>query len=144
MKPRKWATKLDGIKCKNGVHFCTSCLHSQKETWANLPCPQCQITGSRVYMASQAELKRSAELVLMQKAGQITNLRFQPRYDLVVEGVKVCTYVGDSEYRINGKVIVEDTKPMNFIDKTAEIKINLFNALYRKMGMQITLHKRKS
>ncbi len=51
-----------------------------------------------VRFASKAEAKRDAELLLLARAGQIFALRRQPRYPLVVNGVKVCTYVGDWEY----------------------------------------------
>jgi hypothetical protein len=93
-------------------------------------------------MKSKSELARGAELIIMQRAGQISGLRFQPRYDLIVNGEKVCAYVGDFEYRQGGSVVVEDVKPKQFIDGEAEIKIALFNALHRPLGMTVTLHKR--
>lgn len=119
-------------------------MFQRPETWGKEPCPRCATVGSRVYMKSAAELKRGAELIIMQKAGQISNLRFQPPYDLVVNAEKICRYVGDFEYRIDGKVIVEDVKPPRFMDGEAEIKIALFNALFRARGMTVTLHKKKA
>lgn len=142
MHTRNWKTKLDGIQSAKRAHFCTSCMYQQPETWAKKPCPRCEAVGSRVYMKSEAELKRAAELIIMQRAGQISNLRLQPRYDLVVEGTKICTYVGDFEYRENGKVICEDVKPLRFMDGEAKLKIALFDALHRKHGLTVTLHRR--
>lgn len=141
-KRAPWQTKLDGIQSSHRAHFCTSCMYQQPQSWNSEPCPRCRTVGSRVYMKSAAELTRGAELIIMQRAKQITNLRFQPPYDLIVEGVKICRYVGDFEYRIDGKVIVEDVKPKKFMDGEAVIKIALFDALHRKHGMTVTLHKK--
>lgn len=66
----------------------------------------------------------------LQAAGTISHLRFQPRYDLVVNGRKITTYVADAEYRQNGEIVYEDTKPKDFIDKGALLKIKLFEALF--------------
>lgn len=51
-----------------------------------------------VRFASKAEAKRDAELVLLERAGKIADLRRQPKFDLVVNGKKVCRYVGDWQY----------------------------------------------
>lgn len=47
---------------------------------------------------SKAEARRYQELRLLEKAGQITKLRLQPRYDLHVNGQKIGEYRGDFEY----------------------------------------------
>jgi len=139
---KPWQSKLDGIQSAKTAHFCTSCMYQQKETWGKDPCPRCKTVGSRVYMKSEVELQRGAELIISQRAGQITNLRFQPRYDLIVNSDKICTYVGDFEYRENGKIILEDVKPLKFMDGEAKLKIAMFNALYKSMNMSVTLHKK--
>ena len=51
-----------------------------------------------VRFASKAEAKRDAELVLLERARKIRDLARQPRFPLVVGGVKICTYVGDWFY----------------------------------------------
>ena len=51
-----------------------------------------------VRFASKAEAARDAELQLLARAGKIFALTRQPRYPLIVNGVKVCTYVGDWQY----------------------------------------------
>lgn len=38
-------------------------------------------------------------LKLREKAGEIRDLKLQPVYPLIVQGVKVCDYVGDFEYQ---------------------------------------------
>lgn len=140
--PAGWKSKLDGIQKAKKAHFCTSCMYQQPETWGKDPCPKCKAEGSRVYMKSAVELARAAELIIMLRAQQITGLRFQPRYDLTINGEKICVYVGDFEYRIGNRIIVEDVKPLNFMDGEAKLKIAMFNALYRSLGMTVTLHKK--
>jgi hypothetical protein len=63
-----------------------------------------------VTFASKAEARRYAELKLLERAGEIAQLELQPRYPLVVNGVKVATYVGDFRYIERGGLVVEDTK----------------------------------
>ena len=66
---------------------------------------------------SAKEARRYGELALLQRAGQITDLKRQVKYELipsqkvcgkVVE--RACTYVADFVYTENGKTVVEDTK----------------------------------
>ncbi len=49
---------------------------------------------------SALEARRCNDLHLMQLGGLIRELRAhpQPRFDLVVDGTKVCTYVADFDY----------------------------------------------
>ncbi len=123
-------------------HMCVACLHSQPEIWKQA-CPKCNAPQAmREYMPSAAELKRAAQLILLLKAGKITDLKFHPRYDLTVDGIKVCTYEADAIYTENGKQIVEDTKSSgSFIEPVAKIKIKLFNALHAKHGLSVKLHR---
>lgn len=62
--------------------------------------------------ASKKEAGQCDVLHLRLKAGEITALVVQPRYDLIVNGIKVCTYVGDWEYMDNRtrQLVTEDTK----------------------------------
>lgn len=66
---------------------------------------------------SKAEATRWAELMFRQKAGQISNLRRQVRYDLIPPQKKpsggterAIYYIADFVYQQNGKEIVEDVK----------------------------------
>jgi hypothetical protein len=95
-----------------------------------------------VRFASKAEAKRDAELLLLQRADKISNLKRQPRYPLVVNGVKVCTYVGDWEYvekeQPGGptQTICEDRKGV----KTPAFKIKwaLAKALFPEIEWRLT------
>lgn len=65
-----------------------------------------------IKFASKAEAGRYAALRLLQRGGIIFDLKLQPRYDLIVNGVKVATYVADFAYRTreDGPEVVEDVK----------------------------------
>lgn len=63
-----------------------------------------------IKFASKKEAKRYGELGFLVKAKVITNLELQPRYPIVINGVKVTTYVADFRYVEDGKTVVEDTK----------------------------------
>ncbi len=59
---------------------------------------------------SAKEAKRWGELQFMVKAGEIRNLERQVRFPIIVNGVKVCTYIADFTYEELGGVVVEDVK----------------------------------
>lgn len=90
---------------------------------------------------SEAEHKRGMLLLTMQRAGSIDRLRFQPRYDLVVNGRKIGVYTADVEYYQDGQLVVEDTKPEKYMDDLALMKIKLFEAIF---GLTVKIPQRKS
>lgn len=59
---------------------------------------------------SKREAARYLELKTLLRAGQITDLRCQVRYQLVVNGVKIGSYRADFCYQENGQEVVEDVK----------------------------------
>lgn len=139
---RKFYSKRDAQGRAKAVHMCVACMHKQEKTWENNPCPACGESGTRQYFMSKIEQNRGAELILMQKQGIISHLRFQPRYKLEVNGHKIGAYVADSEYRRDGKTVVEDVKPFKFMDDVARIKIALFNAIYGPLGLSVHIDMR--
>jgi hypothetical protein len=48
---------------------------------------------------SAKEARRYSELRLLERAGNLSELVLQPRFPLVVNGEKICTYVADFSYR---------------------------------------------
>lgn len=83
---------------------------------------------------SVKEGKRYSELFIMQHRGLISALELQPRYPLIVNGRKVCTYVADFRYLDgSGRVRVEDVKGVR--TPTYKLKKKLFEALY--VGLEI-------
>lgn len=77
---------------------------------------------------SQAEYKRFTALRLLVLGNYISDLEVHPRFPLVVNGVKVGTYIGDFRYTENGQSATEDVKGV----KTAvyQLKKKLVKALY--------------
>ena len=66
---------------------------------------------------SAKEARRWSELLLLERAGAIQNLRRQVKYELIpsqrIAGKVVeraCTYIADFVYEENGVEVVEDTK----------------------------------
>lgn len=137
-KKHQFKSKTDGFKAAKRFHACLDCRHSQPETYKE--CPGCG-SKNRQYFMSEREFKRGILLLTLQSAGTISHLRFQPRYDLVVNGRKIGTYTADAEYRQDGEIIYEDTKPPNFMDNYAVLKIKLFEALY---NVTVKIPARKS
>lgn len=89
---------------------------------------------------SKREANRYAELILMQRAGEISELTLQPRYPIEIGGVPVrydsgrqLVYVADFEYLDNrtNEVVLEDAKGV----KTQAYRIK--RALMKAMGKAI-------
>jgi len=70
---------------------------------------------------SKIEGEDYAKLLLIEKEGKISNLKFHPRYPIVINGEKVCTVVLDFEYLDN------ETLLTHYIDRkgvyTSESKL---------------------
>lgn len=134
--------KGEGFARAKKFHLCTACLHYEPKPFK--ACPKCGVDGMRKFFPSRIEMIRAGELIRAQVAGEISRLRFHPRYDLVVEGTRLCAYEADSEYMKDGQIIVEDVKPFgDFMDPIAALKIDLFNAINRKHGLSVNIHRRK-
>ena len=87
--------------------------------------------------ASAKEARRFGELRLLERAGEITELRTQPRFPLEVNGQLVCAYVADFTYRDKaGRLIAEDVKSeITRKHPVYRLKAKLFKAV---MGFEIT------
>ena len=92
------------------------------------------ITIDGIRFASTKEGKRYTELKLLERAGEISRLELQPRYDITINGVKVCTYVADFSYFDKSSRVVEDVKGMK--TPVYRLKRKLVEALYP--GVKIT------
>ena len=85
------------------------------------------------------EKKRYNELLLLERAGVITDLRLQVPFELIpaqrINGKVVerpCKYIADFVYEENGKTVVEDTKGMRTDKYIIKRKLMLY-----KYGIQI-------
>ena len=128
----RFRSKLDGIQKARGAWLCTSCraVSPVKGTF-------CRCGVVPTYFPSQRELNRAVELLLAERAGAITGLKFHPRYELWVNGRKVATYVADASYVEDSLPVVEDTKPVGFMTPEARLRIDLFEACYAPLKVRI-------
>lgn len=88
---------------------------------------------------SVKEYRRYCELALLERAGQITDLQRQVKFELIpsqkIDGKVVeypCSYVADFVYMENGKKVVEDTKGYKTKDYIIKRKLML-----REHGIRI-------
>lgn len=51
-----------------------------------------------ILFASRAEARRYGQLKVLERAGAIKNLKLQPAFNLSVNGIHICRYVGDFVY----------------------------------------------
>lgn len=65
-----------------------------------------------IIFQSRKEAKRYQELKLMQRAGLISDLRRQVKYELIPkqQGERAVSYIADFVYTEDGKTVVEDVK----------------------------------
>lgn len=67
-----------------------------------------------IRFASKKEAAHYGTLKILERAGKITELRIQPKWELVIFGQKICTYIADFYYleSVNGKLFgrIEDVK----------------------------------
>lgn len=78
---------------------------------------------------SQAEATRYSELRLLEKAGLISGLELQPRYNIHVNRQKICQYRGDFRYVDEfGKTVLEDVKGL--ATPVYSMKRKLLKAVY--------------
>ena len=94
---------------------------------------------------SIAESRRYKELVLLERAGKITELQLQPKF-LLQESFRKngktyrkIEYIADFQYEENGKIIVEDVKGKE--TEAFKIKRKLFEKRY--MGLELRIVKMK-
>jgi hypothetical protein len=86
------------------------------------------------WFASKREAAVFQDLLYRQAAKEIETIVLQPRFDLTVNGVKVCSYVGDFLVtKPGGEVEILDAK--GFKTPAYRLKAKLFHALY---GFAIT------
>ena len=85
-----------------------------------------------IRFASLKERDRYRDLSLLERAGEITALEIQPRYDLIVNGHNCGFYRGDFRYVLvaTGETVVEDVKSVATRTAVYRLKKKLLRALY--------------
>lgn len=93
-----------------------------------------------ITFASKAEARRYSHLKLLVRIGEIEDLELQPKFDLVVNGQKVCGYIADFRYRVSatGATVVEDVKSAPTRTKEYRIKVKLLKALHGVEVVEVT------
>ena len=81
-----------------------------------------------VRFASKKEARRYSDLKLLIHAKAIKDLVLQPKFVIDVDGVHVCTYIGDFQYTEGNEVIVEDCK--GFKTDVYKLKKKLMKAIF--------------
>ena len=66
--------------------------------WSRSKYKAVKTTIDGITFDSKKEAKRYTELKLLEKTGMITHLELQPKYDIIINGVKVCSYKPDFRY----------------------------------------------
>lgn len=80
---------------------------------------------------SKRELAYFLDFKLLQRAGKITSLKRQPKFDCIVNDRKVCSYRADFEFIEDGRRRVIDVKsPATAKTKDFRIKKKLVEALH--------------
>lgn len=92
-----------------------------------------KVTRDGMTFDSQKEYRRFCELRLLERAGEVTDLQRQVKFELIPSqriGGKVveraCAYVADFVYMENGKKVVEDTKGFKTTDYIIKRKLMLW------------------
>ena len=93
---------------------------------------------------SRWEAERWGQLTAMERAGAIRDLERQIKYDIVVNGEKICRYIADFKYKEveedgSTKEIIEDAKGVETAD--FKLKKKLMKAVH---GIEIKLSKKNS
>ena len=85
-------------------------------------------TMDGIVFHSKREMLRYADLKLLVRCGTILDLELQPAFPLIINGVKVCTYIADFRYKdLSGRTVIEDVK--GWKTESYVFKSNLFHAL---------------
>ena len=92
-----------------------------------------KITINGITYDSRKEANRHQEVLLLQRAGRISNLETQVKYELLpsqrIDGKVVersVTYIADFVYEQDGKTVVEDTKGFKTKDYILKRKLMLY------------------
>jgi len=90
----------------------------------------------RVYVDGQTfdskkECDRWRYLCMAQQAGEIKDLKRQVKFELNVNGQRICSYIADHTYVRKGVCVVEDVKsPATRKNRAYRIKAKLLKAVF--------------
>ena len=67
-------------------------------------------TFNGMVFASKKEMKRYAELRLLERAGEVQDLELQPEFRVSINDQHFCTYTADFAYTEKGQRVIEELK----------------------------------
>ena len=92
-----------------------------------------KVTADGMTFDSLKEYKRWRELSLLERAGKITQLQTQVKFELIPAqkiggrvAERACNYIADFVYILDGKKVVEDTKGFKTPDYIIKRKLMLW------------------
>jgi hypothetical protein len=92
-----------------------------------------KVTINGITYDSKKEANRHNELLLLQRAGRISDLKTQVKFELLpsqrIDGKvaeRSVTYIADFVYKQDGETVVEDTKGFRTTDYILKRKMMLF------------------
>lgn len=96
-----------------------------------------QVKEDGYVFASQMEHRRYCELKLLIRSGKIEGLIVHPKFQAIVNGVRVCNIILDFQYyEISSRGIVyEDTK--GYFPPISRLKFKLLRALYPDVDVRL-------
>ncbi len=86
------------------------------------------------------EGKRYQELTILQRIGEISDMRMQVKYELKVNGILICKYYADFVYYQGGVEVVEDVKGMR--TKEYILKNKMMKAIHNIDIFEYTISKK--
>lgn len=94
-------------------------------------------TMDGIVFDSITEMKRYADLKLLQRAGEIRELQYQPKFDIKVREFHICYYSPDFTYiyEHSNAVVVEDVKGWKVSKKTGK----MLPRVNREFGIKVKL-----
>ena len=114
--------------------FVLNCKACGAFGFAGTPPAKSKYRNQRMYSVeygmfdSKMEFKRFGDLLLLLKAGAITDLRRQVRYKLEHQGIFYGVYIADFVYKQGEEIIVEDVK--GFKTQTYKTKKKLMKSIH--------------
>lgn len=79
---------------------------------------------------SRGELNRYRDLLLLERSGNIFNLKLQVKYPLIVNDVKISTYIADFVYYEEDNLVIEDFKGVQ--TPVFKLKWKILQAMHKK------------
>lgn len=124
-----WSCEICGRRNPENLELCRQCGAPKPPKKKNkFNAKKCYVDG--IAFASQLEGDRYPLLKLLERSGEIKDLKVHPKWKLIVKGIQVSLYTADFSYVLNGELIVEDVKSKPTRTNDYIIRKKLMKALF--------------